>query len=69
MERLQNLVKRLMKDPELFAQYDNIIQGQLKKSIVEIAATRTQCTEFYLPHHPVVRQEARPRKFALSTMN
>ena len=55
MERLQNLVKRLMKDPELFARYDNIIQGQLQKSIVEIAATRTQCTEIYLPHHPVVK--------------
>ena len=34
---LQNLVKRLNKDLELFAQYDNIIQEQLKEDIIEIA--------------------------------
>ena len=60
--RLQNLVKRLKKDPELFAKYDNIIQEQLNEGIVEIAPTTTQGTEFYRPHHPVVRKEAETTK-------
>ena len=60
--RLQKLVKRLKKDPELFAKYDNIIQEQLNEGIVEIAPTTTKGTEFYLPHHPVVRKEAETTK-------
>ena len=63
--RLQNLVKRLNKDLELFAQYDNIIQEQLKEDIIEIAPNTLQGTELNLPHHPVVRQEAETTKVCI----
>lgn len=33
--RLNNLVKKLQRDPEMFDQYHEIIQGQLKEGIVE----------------------------------
>ena len=52
----------MSKDPELFAQYDNIIQEQLKEDIVEIAPNTAQGTEFSLSHHSVMRQEAETTK-------
>ena len=56
ISRSQNVVKRLSKDPELLAQYDNIILEQLKEAIVEIAPNTTQGVELYSLHYPVVRR-------------
>ena len=35
------------------------------EGILKIAPTTTEGTEFYLPHHPVVRQEAETTKLCI----
>ena len=56
--RLNSLVKRLQKDPELFEKYDEIIKDELNKGIVEKAPSEANGKEFYIPHEPVVRKSA-----------
>ena len=56
LRRLENLLKRLKKDPELFQQYDQIIRDQLKEGIIEeVSEGESTGKEFYLPHKPVIR--------------
>ena len=60
--RLNSLVKRLQKDPDLFEKYDEIIKDQLAKGIVEKAPSVANGKEFYIPHKPVVRKSAESTK-------
>ena len=60
--RLNNLIKKLQKDEKLFNKYDEIIQDQIKSGVVEIAPEEPQGQEFYLPHHPVIRENAESTK-------
>ena len=57
--RLQNLVGRLEKQPELFQKYEEIINEQEEQGIIE-RVIETPCIqkgkEFYLPHRAVVRE-------------
>ena len=56
--RLNNLIKKLQKDKKLFNKYDEIIQEQIKKGIVEITPQEAKGYEFCLPHLPVLRENA-----------
>ena len=61
--RLESLLKRLKKDPELFQKYDQIIRDQLKEGIIEeVPEGEPTGKEFYLPHKPVIRQSAESPK-------
>ena len=58
--RLNKLLKRLRKEPELLHRYDSIIQEQLALGIIVPASvneTRTSAKLHYLPHHAVVRHD------------
>ena len=54
--RLRSTVKKLMQSPELFKQYDKIIQEQLKLGVIEkVTSTSTEgFIKHYVPHHPVI---------------
>ena len=61
--RLRNLLKRLKKDPTLFAEYDKIIREQLEEGIIErVPEGPPNEKEFYLPHKAVVREDAETTK-------
>ncbi|KAL5502091.1 hypothetical protein EMCRGX_G008809 [Ephydatia muelleri] len=57
--RLYNLLRRLQQSPQILAQYNEIIQDQLRQGIVEIVdpsdAGSIGATH-YLPHHAVIRE-------------
>lgn len=56
--RLLSLLKWLRQDPKLLSEYDQIIQAQLDKGIVEPVSEilpRDGGQVHYLPHHAVVR--------------
>ena len=55
LRRLEGLVKKLQKEPNLLAQYDEVIQDQLAKGIVEKVTSDPVGREFYIPHKPVIR--------------
>ena len=66
LRRLENLLKRLKKDPELFQQYGQIIRDQLKEGIIEeVSEGESTGKEFYLPHKPVIRQSAESIKLRM----
>ena len=55
LRRLESLIKKLQKEPNLLAQYDEVIQDQLAKGIVEKVSSDPVGREFYIPHRPVIR--------------
>jgi hypothetical protein len=66
--RFQSLLKRLDKQPALLETYHQIIEDQVEKGIVEIAPTEpNEKHEHYIPHKPVVREQAESKKFVSST--
>ena len=62
LSRLGNLIKKLRNQPLKFEQYDQIIQIHLSAGIIEKAPKEVKGTEFYVPHKPVVREEAESTK-------
>ncbi|KAK3736566.1 hypothetical protein QZH41_003141 [Actinostola sp. cb2023] len=53
--RLNSLVKRLKHEPELLHKYNDVIQDQLKREIIEpVHQNQTDGPKHYIPHHPVV---------------
>uniref|UniRef100_A0A1X7V0F8 Uncharacterized protein n=1 Tax=Amphimedon queenslandica TaxID=400682 RepID=A0A1X7V0F8_AMPQE len=64
-QRLQGLLQRLQRDPELLMEYDKIIQDQLKKRIVELAPPTNPEREHYLPHHTVICWDKATSKFRI----
>ena len=58
-KRLEYVNRKLDKTPELKQEYDNIINEQLNEGVVEEAPeTPTGHRVYYMPHKPVVRQDA-----------
>ena len=61
--RLRNVERKLSRNPELREAYQNIIKEQIKEGVVEkIPDIQTGERKFYLPHKPVVREEASTTK-------
>ena len=60
--RINSLMRRLEKQPELLQAYHTIIQDQLREGIVEVAPEKPQGPEHYIPHKPVVRENAQSTK-------
>ena len=59
--RLNSTVKRLRKQPEVFREYNSVIEDQERKGIIERVDNSTipeVGKVHYLPHHGVVRQQA-----------
>ena len=59
--RLFGLIKRLRQSPHILREYDNIIQDQINKGIVEIVEDPWTSGKIgklhYLPHHGVIRED------------
>lgn len=65
LRRLDNLVKKLERQPNMLEKYDNIIQDQLTQGIVEKVGDSANEREFYIPHKPVVRERAESTKLRI----
>ena len=53
--RLQSLVKKMKKNPQLIQKYDEIIEDQLKRGVIEqVKSESNSSTKHYIPHHAVV---------------
>ena len=64
MGRLRSLLKRMKQTPERLTKYNETIQDQLEKGIIEKVDTNLQNSEktprkHYVPHHAVIT----PSKF------
>ena len=65
VNRLKSLQRKLLKEPELIREYNQIIEEQLSKGIVEeVAAEKDNENEdvHYLPHHAVIRRDRETTK-------
>ena len=62
--RLNSLVKRLKQDPELMSKYNDIIQDQLKKGMIEVVTKDTEKgnKHHYIPHHAVLKPDSNTTK-------
>ena len=65
LRRLESLIKKLQKEPNLLAQYDEVIQDQLAKEILEKVSSDPVGGEFYIPHKPVIREAAESTKLRI----
>ena len=66
--RLQSLATRLKKEPELLAQYDQIIQEQLQSGIIEKVPDSELSNHedaHFLPHHGVLRSDRTTTKLRI----
>ena len=62
LRRLENLTKKLQRESDFLAQYDQIIQDQLETGIVERVTSEPVGWEFYIPHKPVIKESAESTK-------
>lgn len=61
--RLKVLRRRLLRDPKLFDTYEDIIHQQVEEGIIEkVESTESDKKVFYMPHKPVIRQNAESKK-------
>ena len=55
----------MKKDPEKFEKYDHIIKEQLAEGIIERITSRPNGREYYIPHKPVIRENAESAKMRI----
>ena len=61
--RLKVLRRRLLRDPKLFDTYEDIIHQQFEEGFTEkVEPTESDKKVFYMPHKPVIRQNAESKK-------
>ena len=60
LKRLESLKNRFLRDPELGKKYHKVIADMLTDGIIEevLDVTPPSGPEFYLPHHPVVKEQS-----------
>ena len=60
---MKALRKRLLRDPKLFDTCEDIIRQQVEEGITEkVEPTESDKKVFYMPHTPVIRQNAESTK-------
>ena len=67
-KRLFNLLKRLRQTPHILAQYDETIQEQIRRGIVEVVNSsdiRPIGTTHYLPHHAMIKEDKQTNKLRI----
>ena len=68
--RLESLVRRLKPNPELFRQYDQVIQEQLEDNVIEPVSDDDSTTSptkiHYLPHLAVLRTDKKTSKLRVA---
>ena len=60
VQRLQSILRRLRRTPELLKEYDKVIRDQISRGIVQevpVVQDDLAAVIHYLPHHHVVRQD------------
>jgi hypothetical protein len=60
LRRLESLLRRLQQDPKTLKEYDNIIQEQIARGIIERVdetSTTNASRVHYLPHHAIIRRD------------
>ena len=65
LKRLDSLVKKLEKQPNMLRNYDAIIQDQMSQGIVERVQEEPEGKEFYIPHKAVVKETAESTKIRI----
>ena len=68
LERLKSLIKCLEKNPDLQEKYNNIIQEQIAKGIIERVESSEEDNEnreHYIPHHVVITPEKTTKKIRI----
>ena len=60
--RFNSLMRKLDKQPGMLETYDEIIRNQIKEGIVELAPAEIKGPVHYIPHKPVVRENAQSTK-------
>ena len=68
LERLKSLIKCLEKNPDLQEKYNNIIQEQIAKGIIERVESSEEDNEnrkHYIPHHAVITPEKTTTKIRI----
>ena len=64
LARLKGQIKKLQKDEKTAKEYDRVIKEQLEEGIIEKVTDENETKEgtHYLPHHPVIREQAETTK-------
>ena len=60
-----SLTRKIDKQPVVLTAYDVIIRKQVNKGIVELAPAETKGPFHYIPHKPVVRENAQSTKLRM----
>ena len=64
--RLTSLIRRLRHDPDMLKRYDDVIQDQLTKGIIEEAPpVQSSHRLHYLPHHHVISPSSTTTKLRI----
>ena len=63
VKRLKGQLTKLRQQPDILQEYDDIIKEQLQSGIIETVVELEKSEKIhYLPHHAVVRKEAKTTK-------
>ena len=60
--RLEGLVRKLQREPDMIDKYDEITQEQLKEGIVERVVEEPNETVLYILHKPVKGKQQQPNR-------
>ena len=64
LRRLRSLVSRMKNDPVLIQKYDEIIEDQLDKGVIEqVGYDSNDSIKHYIPHHAVINLSKATTKF------
>ena len=64
LNRLRSLLRKLKRTSNI-EKYNEIIQEQIRDGVVESAPDETKGKEFYIPHKPVIRENAETTKIRI----
>ena len=65
LKQLENLVRKLEKQPGMLQKYDGVIQDQLSQGIVERVHSEPEGKEFYIPHKAMIRETSESTKIRI----